>query len=196
MASSIYELAELCFGQIYPNPTAQNAVTLEEFVSSAKIEYGASMYIFSKQEKASEGGFEIPSELLIETELDVVNNEIDLSGLNVLTALTGDEWLRKVGGMECGCRYVKSSLNKELTLCDDDSIGNARVYYVQGNKIKLPLGAHKKSLPIVYATSGSDLDPDAVQVNDYIASKVREKLTALYGQRLPEDKTQNANSNN
>lgn len=191
--ANLNEVAELACRSIFPNPTSAQLVV---FQRTALYEYSAAVWIYSKEMELIEGFFNLPSELLTEKEMEVKNNEIDLSELNYLNALSNDHWLMDVGGLNCDCRYVKSTLNQEKKLCDDDSIGDAKTYYVVGKKIKFPKGTHKNKIWITYANTGDGLDAAHVEVNDYIASKVREKLHQLYGNRYPEDKTINNSTNN
>jgi hypothetical protein len=190
--ASLQSIAELCYRELYPN-ISKAPVTLVEFLQAARIQYAAAVWVLSKEEGSD---FEVPSELLTEIELPVINNEIDISELEVLNSLSGDAWLANVGGAACECKYIKTSLNQERTLCDDDSIGDAKTYYPLGQKIKFPRGTHKKKLFITYANMGTNIDTEAIEVNEYVASKVWDKLVQLYGQKQPVDVTNNANPNN
>jgi hypothetical protein len=192
--ANLLAIAELECRRIFPNPTPAQ---IAQFVASAKVEYAAAYWVFSKEEEATTGSFEIPSGLLTEVELDVVNNEIDVSKLKILNSLSHDRWLQDVGGEDCDCRYVKSSLAMEKKLCDDDSLPNgAKPFYVTGKKIKFPKGTHADTLKIVYANMGEGVDPRHIECNEYIASQVRMKLKQLYDNKFPEDKTINGSINN
>lgn len=190
--ANLLSIAELACRTINPNPTPSQ---IAQFVETAKVEYAASLWILAKEEEMLNGFFDIPSSLLTRIEMEVKNNEIDASELKTLNVLSGDRWLADVGGLDCECHYIKSTLNQEKILCDDDSAGNAKTYYVVGKKIVFPRGTHSKKIPIIYANTGSELD-DHMEVDDYAASKVREKLQQLYGNKFPEDKTINNSINN
>lgn len=192
--ANLLALSELAYNQIFPLPREKTSITLVEFIESAKIEFAASMWIYRQEMIASDGQFQMPSDLLTESEpLPVVDNSIDVSGLKYLSALPGDLWLQNIGGLNCECEYVKSTLNLSQILCDDDSLGDKRPFYIVGKKLKFPKGAHTEKLVITYANTGTGLDPRVIEVNEYIASKVREKLLALYGKRMPVDTTNNNN---
>lgn len=193
---NLLEQAELVFRNLNPNASAQSAIKKEEVIATSISEYAAAMWIYSKEQAAIDGGFEIPSELLTEVELDVKDNTIDLTGLHILRSLSNDQWLQNIGGIGCDCRYIKSSLALEKKLCDDDSVGNARTYYPSGKKILFPRGTHANKIKIIYANMGTDIDPKTIEANDYVLSKVRDKLYQLYGIKVPADTTANSNPNN
>lgn len=193
--ANLLEIAELAYNQIFPIPRSKTAIALQEFIATAKYEYAAAMWIYRQEQIATDGSFQMPSDLLTESEpLDVVNNQIDVSKLKYLSSLPGDLWLQNLGGLECECRYVKTTINLAQIFRGDDSMDNNDYpFYVVGKKIKLPKGSHKNKLPIIYANMGTGLNPRLVEVNEYVASKVREKLMQLYGKRLPVDITNNNN---
>lgn len=192
--ANLLEIAELAYNIIYPIPRDKNAINLEEFISTAKNEYAASMWIYRQEQIATDGAFQMPSDLLTETELDVVNNEINLSGLDYLSALPGDLWLQDLGGLNCGCKYVKTTLNLVKILCKDNSMDDStHLYYIVGKKIKFVKPPHKTPLQITYANTGLKLDEREIEVNEYVASKVSDKLLQRYGKRLPVDTTNNQN---
>lgn len=196
--ANLLSIAELFWRSMNPQARSKTGVTREEVISTAKNEYAAAMWIYRQEQIASDGSFDMPSDLLTESPpMEVKNDEIDISSLKYLSALPGNLWLQNVGGLNCDCRYVKSTLNLSQILCDDDSLPeNHLPYYVLGKKIKFPKGTHKKELPIVYANTGTGLDPDVIEVNEYVASKVRLKLMQLYGQEKQVDDTNNQTPNN
>lgn len=188
-------IAELAWRQMSPNPSDEVAITKEEFIASAKTLYAYEMWLFSKTEKRDEGMFELPTEILTESEpLPVVDDAIDISGLKILRAFAGDIWLQNIGGLTCTCKYVKSTVNRSQLLCGDDSLGNgARTYYIIKDKIYFPKGAHAKALSIIYADMGT-ID-DNVEVSAGIGAIIRQKLVDLYiGKTGKEDETNNSSS--
>lgn len=193
--ASLLSIAELVWRQLHPNPKDEVKVKKEQVIADAKTEYAYNLWLKAKADKREDGYFEVPSYLLTEIELDVVDNQIDISKLKIMRSLDWEVWLQNVGGVDCDCRYVKSTLNQAQIFCDDDSLGDdARTFYVVGKKIKLPQGAHKKTLPIIYANNGQLVDGD-IEVDDAIGAMVRRSLLQLYlGNEGPEDKTNNSNS--
>lgn len=195
MQNNLLELAELVWRQAYPNPTDETPVSLEEVVATAKYEYMSTMWRLAKEERAQEGVFNVPSNLLATATLKVVNNEMDISQIRTLRSLPDDMWLQNIGGITCTCRYVKSSLNLSQLLCDDDSLGNARTYFAMENKIHFPQGTHKDELPIIYAKMSEDVDGD-IEIADAVGSIIRQRLVEIYlGKVGPEDTTNNSSSN-
>lgn len=193
---NILEMAELVWRSLNPNSSSQSSIKKEEVISAAIQEYSSAMWIFSKEEDAAAMGFEIPSDMLTTVELPVKDNQIDISGLDILDSLSNDQAIQNVGGIFCDCRYLKSSLNTEQKLRGDDSAGNAKTFFKLGKKLVFPRGTHKDKLEITYANSGSGLDPDVIEANSYVLSRVRDKLYQIYGIKVPEDATSNSNSNN
>lgn len=193
--ANLLEIAELAYNQIFPLPRDKNAIALEEFIATAKIEYAAAMWIYRQEQISNDGSFEMPSDLLTESEpLDVVNNEIDISSLNYLSSLPNDLWLQNIGGLGCECTYIKTTIRLSQILCEDDSIPeSSKPYLIVGKKIKFPKGTHAKSVAIIYANNGTGIDPRVIECNEYVGSKVREKLMGLYGKKLPADTTNNQN---
>lgn len=126
----------------------------------------------------------------------MINNEADISGLNVFEGFPSEIWLQNIGGINCECKYIKSTVNRSQLLCDDDSLPEtARTYYVVKNKIKFPNGVHSNKLPIIYAGMGEGIDGD-IDIDDAIASLVRQRLIDIYlGKIAKEDVTNNSDSN-
>jgi hypothetical protein len=192
--ANLLAIADLAWRSIYPNPREKTAITKEEFIATAKNEYAAAMWLFRLEQIATEGWFDMGSGLLTETEdLEVVDNKIDISKLKYLSVLPGDLWLQNVGGLNCECQYVKTTLNLTQLLCDDDL--GIRTVRVQGKFLVFDKGTHEKKLKIIYANTGLDLDAEYIEVDDYVASKVRMKLLQLYGNKQPVDETNNQSTN-
>lgn len=189
--ANLLEIAEVSWKQLFPNPTDENAISKEEFIATAKTEYATQMWIQAKNEKNSEGYFNIPSYLLTEAELEVKNNEMDISSLKILRGLPEEMWLQNIGGIVCDCSYVKSNINLAQLMCDDDSLGdNFRTYYVVGNKIKFPKGTHSTKLPIIYANNGERVDNN-IEIDDAIGGIVRRMLIEIYGGKIGKEDTSN-----
>ena len=194
--ANLKSVAELCWRQLFPNPDDEEATTLEEFVETAKTEYALQIWLKARNDKREDGSFDIPSNILVQTSLGIVNNQMDISSLNILRSIPEEKWLQNIGGFGCDCEYVKSDINKTALLCDDDSLDDAaRTYYVVGNIITFPLGVSTTPLPITYATSGEDID-DYISIDDAIAGVIRTRLIDIYGGKIgQEDVTDNSNSN-
>lgn len=195
--ANLKETAELAYRQLFPNPGDETALDREDFVSTAKTEYAYQMLLMAWRNKSVDGEFIVPSYISREVEKEVVNNEMDISDLEILKSLPSEMWLQNVGGINCGCKYVKTTINLSQLLCDDDSMADdVKTYYVIGKKIKFPKGVHAKKLPIIYANNGSDLDADEIVVDDAMAGIVRTRLIEIYGGKTgAEDKTNNSNGN-
>lgn len=195
--ASLLEISELAFRQVYPNPTDETPISLQEFISSAKLEYSYQFLLWYWKEKAVEGVFDMPSELSTEIELPVVDNEMDISGLDIMSRLPNSLWLQNIGGLTCECKYVKSNINLTQLLCDDDSLPDIyKTYLIIGNKIKFPKGTHATPLSIIYANSGKQIGDD-IEVMPEIGAIVRTRLVEIYGGRIGlEDKTNNSSGQN
>lgn len=193
--SNLLEEAELAWKQLFPEGSGRPPVPKEDFIQTAKTEAAWQMWRLSKEEAAQEGVFNIPSYLLSEVELPVENNEMDISELKILRSFSDDSWLQNIGGVDCECVYVKSSINMSQLMCDDDSLGSAKPYYVVGSKVKFPKGVHNKKLLVVYANSGEKIN-GRIEIDGAIAKLVRDYLIDLYGGKVgKEDVTNNSNSN-
>jgi hypothetical protein len=194
--ANLKEIAELAWGQLFPNPGDETAVDREDFVATAKSEYAYQLWRKIKEDKREYGQCDIPSYLLSEAELEVSGSEMDISGLKIMRSIDQELWLQDVGGLNCECVYVKSTVNHNKALCDDDSLpDDARTYYPLGKKIVFPKGVHKTPLKIIYANNGEDID-DMIEVDDAIAGIVRRSLIEIYGGKTgKEDKTDNTNPN-
>lgn len=188
-------IAQLAYDQIFPNPTDEEKVSRIDFLESAKLEYAYQFLLWFWKENATEGVFNMPGELANETHFDVVNNEVDISGLDIMSRLPNDRWLLNIGGLVCDCKYVKSNINQTQLLCDDDSLPeNYKTYLIIGKKIKFPLGVHKTPLSIIYANSGRQID-DSIEVDPALGKLVKDALIANYGNKIgTEDKVNDTNA--
>ncbi len=193
---NLNEVAELSFNQLFPKSGGENSIDKVEFQRTAFAEFAYFTLMASYNERASEGYFEPPSYLLAEKELDVVDNEMDISSIKPFRSLPQDVWLVKVGNDVCTCKYIKTTANLNQLLCDDDSLDDAdKTYYLVGKKIKFPKGTHKNTLPIMYASM--DSVNGYIEVSEDIASLVRKSLNEIYlGKVAPVDVTNNSNANN
>lgn len=194
--ADLKSIAELSWRTIYPNPGDEGAISREEFLESAKLEYSYQYLLWYWRENAQEGVFNMPGDLATEAEFDVIDNEVDISNLDIMSRLPGDKWLANVGGLTCDCKYVKSNINQTQLLCDDDSMPeDYKPYLIVGKKIKFPKGTHADRLTIIYANSGREID-DTIEVDGALGALVRVRLQEIYGRPMPVDKTNNTNSNN
>lgn len=191
---NLNEIANLSYNQIFPNASDETSINKVEFRRTALAEFAYQTLLMAWTEKRNDGYFNVPSYLLNEQEMDVVNDEIDLSGLKILKSLPSEVWLQNIGGLNCECKYIKSDLNLTQLMCDDDSLDDThRTYFVLGKKIKFPKGVHSDKLTIIYANSGEDAD-GKIEVDEAIASIVRAKLNEIYGGKVgKEDVTNNQN---
>jgi hypothetical protein len=192
--ANLLEIANLAWDQLYPEGTDETPISFEAFLATAKGEYAYQFLLWYWKEKRDEGVFNIPGDLSTQSEpLPVVDDAIDISHLEILSRLPDDRWLQNIGGLTCGCRYVKSNINQSQLLCDDDSMGdNFKTYLIVGTKIIFPKGTHADKLPIIYANSGKDVDGN-IEVSDAIGGIVRTRLIEIYGGKTgKEDKTNNS----
>ena len=197
--SNLLEICELSWSKIFPKGRESAAVSREEFIATGKSEFAYQQLLMAWKDKRDEGYFNVPSYLLTEKSLNVSDNEIDISGLDILRSLPQEIWLQNIGGLGCKCNYVKSDINITQLLCGDDSASDdTRTYLIVGQKIKFPQGAHVTPLPIIYANSGADVD-GKIEVDDAIGALVRRALDEIYGPKGPigvVDETNNQNSDN
>lgn len=196
--ANLKEIAELAWRQL-GGGTDESRFTLEEFVATAKVEYAWQYLQWLWAIYKQEGYYEIPGYLITESEpLPVKNNEIDISGLKIMRSIPDDRWLVNIGGLACGCEYIRVSAQKASLLCDDDSLDDdVKPYVIKGKKIEFLQGAHSKELTIMYVNNGEDaFDEDVIEVEDGMAGIVRNRLVEIYaGRTNPEDKTNNSSSN-
>ena len=190
--ANLLEVADLAWRQLFPNPDDETAVSRAEFIATTKNEFAYQQLLMVWKEKSDEGYFEVPSYLLTNVSLDIVNDTADISGLSILRSLPQEVWLQNVGGLGCDCKYVKSTLNLSQLLCDDDSLDDAaRTYIVMGKSIYFPKGTHITPLPIIYANNGIGVD-GRIEIDDAIAGILRTRLIEIYGGKTgTEDTNQN-----
>lgn len=194
--ANLLEVAQLAYNQLYPNGTVQSPIQIEEFIAAAKNQFAYESLIAAYNEKNQEGYFNVPSYLLTEVELDIVDNEADISSLKILRSLPQEVWAVNIGGLTCQCKYIKSDVNLTQLLCDDDSLDDAvRTYLFLGKKIKFPKGVHKTPLPFIYANSGESVS-GYIEVDGALAAIIKDKLVLQYGGKVgQEDITVNGNPN-
>lgn len=192
--ANINEIAQIAYDQIYPNAEQATSVKVEHFIQTALTRYAYEMFLLSKELKRADGEWDIPDTLLREDILTIVNNEADISALKIFTSFEGGKWISKVGDFGCDCGYIKHTVNMSNILCDDEYNGNSKTYVIIGKKIKFPHGAHGKTAPIIYASSGEDVDGD-IEVDDAIGDRVGDYLFKRFSGRIPADRTENSNEN-
>jgi hypothetical protein len=196
--ANLKSIAEQAWRQL-GGGTDESRLTFEEVLETAKNEYAWQMLQWVWRTKREDGSFDVPGHLATQSkELPVINNEIDISNLKILKALPDDRWVLNIGGLTCGCRYVKSTVNQSQLMCEDDSLDDTdKTFIVVNNKIIFPRGTHAKKLPIIYTHNGSSIEePDVIEVEDSIGGIVRQRLIEIYaGKTAPEDKTNNTNPN-
>lgn len=191
--AELKELAQSVYDQCFPNASIQTSIKVDHVLVEAKARLAYEMWLQAKIEEREDGFWEVPTPLLREAEIEIKNNEADISSLKVFRSFKGDTWIQSVG--DCDCPYMKMSLNVSKMLCgDDEYIGNSRPFVVVGKKLKFPKGAHSKSLPIVYASNGDDVEDD-MEVDDSLAALVSDYLWKRFTNRLPEDRSNDSNTN-
>lgn len=189
--SDLNSIAQINYDVIYPNASAQTSVKVEHFIEEAKSRYAWELFRISKEEKRADGWWEIPSVLWREADIEVVDGKADISALSIFRSFEGDTWIGMIGGEGCGCSYTRQSVNISQMLCEEDYWGNSKPYYVVGQTIRFPGGAHKDTLPIVYASNGEDLQGN-IEVDDAIGALVSEYLYKKFSGKFPEDRTANS----
>lgn len=192
--SNLKEVADLSWSQIFPQGSDETPIQKEEFIRTAYANFAYFTWVAYLNEKNQEGYADVPSYLLSEIEKEVVNNEMDISDIDYFKSLPQEVWLQRIGEEGCRCKYIKSTVNLNQLLCDDDGADDAaKTYYVVGKKIKFPKGVHKTPLSITYANMGEDADGN-IEVSEEIASLIRDKLNSIYlGKVAPSDVTNNTN---
>lgn len=193
--SDLLSIAQVAYDEVYPNATAQTSIKVEHFIEAGKSRYAYEMWRISKEEKRADGEWEVPSALLREANIEVADNAADISDLHIFRSLEGDTWIQSIGGLDSDCSYIRQSINISRMLLDDEYLGNSKPYIIIGNSIKFPRGAHKETIPIIYASNGEDLE-DKILIDDAIGELVGIYLVQRFSNKLPEDRTQNSNSNN
>ena len=192
---NLKEVAELSWRKIFPQGGNNTAISKEEFMRVAFVEFAQQTLLMAWKDRADDY-YEVPPYLIDEVEKDIVDNEMDISDLKYFKSLPMQTWLVNMGGFDCHCKYIKSTANLSQLLCGDDSLDeDARPYFIQGKKIVFPKGTHKTPLKIVYANMGVDIDGN-IECDEAIAASVLEKLDAFYlGKIAPADVTNNNNPN-
>lgn len=194
--ASLREIANLAWEQVFPMPNDETSISKESFITTAKGQYAWEMWRLSKEEKAQEGFFNVPSGLLTEVILAVKDNKIDITDLPVLRALTNDKWLVNIGGLTSKCKYIASNVNNAQLLEGDDSLpDDSKTYLVVGNSIQFPQGTFKNPESIIYANDGLGINDEETFVDDAIAAIIRTKLLDIYQRKEPVDNTNNSNAN-
>lgn len=194
--ADLKSIAQLAYDQLFPNPTDEEKVNRIDFLETAKSEYAYQFLLWFWRERATEGVFNIPSNLSTEYELDVIDNEIDISGLDIMSRLPNDLWLQNIGGLTTDCNYIKSNINQTQLLKEDDSLPeDYKTYLIIGKKIKFPLGTHTTPISIIVANSGKEVD-GSIEVDDAIAGIIRRSLIEIYGGKVGlEQKTNDTDGN-
>jgi len=196
--ANLLEISELAWSQIFPHPTDETAVTKEEFITTAKIQYPLQMWVHARAERNEEGVFNVPSNILVQSDpLPVNDNEIDISGLKIMKGLPNEVWLQNIGGLTCKCKYVKSTLNVSQIMCEtEDGLGDdVKTYFVLGNKIIFPKGTHANALTIIYANNGIEND-GKYEVDDVVGALIQQQLILIYTNKIgKEDKSNDGNPN-
>jgi hypothetical protein len=192
--ANLREIANLAWEQIFPMPNDETPISKESFITTAKGQYAWEMWRLSKEEKAQEGVFNIPSGLLTEVILDVKDNKIDITNLPVLRSLTNDKWIANIGGLTSKCKYIASNVNNTQLLEDDDSLpDDSKTYLVIGNSIQFPHGTFKNPESIIYANDGLGINDEETFVDDAIGAIIRTKLIDIYQKKEQTDTTNNSN---
>lgn len=190
---NLLSICQVVYDEVFPNATAQTSVKREHVIETGKGRYAYEMWLQQKNAQNLDGGWDIPSVLLREAELIVANNEADISDLKVFRSFEGDIWMN-ISVFDSDCEYSRHSVNMHKILNDDEYLGNSKPYVIIGKKIKFPKGAHSNKVPIVYASNGEDLD-DNIEVDDAIGALVSDYLWKRYTNRLPEDRSNDSNTN-
>lgn len=192
--ANLKEISAAVYGKVYPNATIQTPVKVEHFIEAAKSKYAFELWRLSKELKRSEGEWDIPSALLRQGEIEVKDNVADISNIHVFRTSDGETWIGNIGGIGCECNYIKKTVNLSQILCDDEYDGNGKPFVVIGDKINFPQGVHKSKLPIIYASSGDDLNEE-IPIDDTTAELVSIYLDQRFSNKMPTDETVNDNSN-
>lgn len=193
--AELLSICELAWRQIFPSGKDESKVMKEQFIADGRTEYAYQLWLKIMAEKRDDGMVEVPSYLLSEKELEVKDGVMDISSLKIMRSLPFDIWLQNIGGYNCKCHYVKTSVNLTQVLCEDDSLDDdARPYFLIGKEIRFPKGSHSSKLPITYANNGETID-GRIEVDDAIGGIVRRSLIDLYAGKVGvEDKTNNSSS--
>jgi hypothetical protein len=195
---TLQSITQTVYDQIYPNPSDETPIDFEIFLEVARSHYAYRVWELNRSEVNSSGENNIPSSLLSEAELIVVNKEANISHLRALTSLPNNTWIQSIGGFECGeCKYISMDVNKYKLLCDDISrkIGDKAIIPLS-NKILFPEGTFgdDEKVSIIYANMGENVEGETL-INDALGAMVRTALLKEFSPKFVEDKTNDSNSN-
>lgn len=191
--ANLLEIAELAWSQIWPHPTDEAAITKEEFITTAKIQYPLQMWVHARNTKNEDGVFNIPSNILVQSDpLPVKDNKIDISGLKIMRGLPNERWLQNIGGLTCQCKYVKSDVNLSQIFQDvDDGLPDGtKTFLILGKEIIFPKGTHANALPIIYASDGIEND-GLYEVDDVVGALIQQQLISIYGGKMGKEDSNN-----
>ena len=193
--ADLHTIAQVAYDQVFPNADDQTSIKVQHFIEVAKTRYAQELFILSKESKRIDGKWDIPESLLRETTLKIENNEADISDLKIFQSFEGHKWVGMLGRFgNDDCKYIKQTINLANIIDSEEYCGNSKPYVIIGKKIKFPLGAHHDTESLIYASSGEDLD-DSFEVDDAIGDRVGDYLFKRFSNKLPEDRTDNSNSN-
>lgn len=195
----IKSIAEIVYRRINPNGGDEVGNYLGEFIATAKLQYATLLWKLNREDKYRDGVNEVPSEILQTAELEVIKNEADITHLKPLRNFGGNIWLQNVGQFDCGgCKYTVMSNREYNLLCNDPSRNeNDKAVVPIGNKLIFKDGLHRKdeTVNIIYAGNGSNFEDD-LEIQEAVGGMLLEELLKFYGQKAPEDKSNNSNPNN
>lgn len=178
--TTLESVCELAWLHCFPKADDETAVTKDEFIEAGRLEMATQLWLSMWNERNADASYEVPSYLLSEYELPVVDNQVDLSCISVLRGLPKDIWLRNIGGLTCDCEYVKTNQDLSSLLCDEDSRGHGnRTYFPFGTKIVFPQGTHVNPIKIIVANMGENVDT-SIEVDEIIGNAVRDKLVEKF----------------
>lgn len=195
---TLESIVQTVYDQVYPNGADDAAVSKIVMLEAARVSYVYRVWELNRADMNATGENNIPSNLLTEGELKVVNGEADITKLGALTSLPNISWIQSIGGFECGeCKYILMDTNKYKLLCDDFSrkIGDKVVIPLR-NKLKFPEGTFTTDgiVPIIYANMGKGVN-GKTEINEALGYQVRMGLLKEFGVKFPEDKTNDSNGN-
>lgn len=192
MAYTLQETAELVFRQLFPNPSDETSITLEEFIATAKSEYAYTIWTLNRKELQETGENNVPPILLSTEELVIEDKIADISEISALRSLQGNSWIQFIGTLG-ECSYVVMDLNKYKLLQDDESRNETKAAVILGSQIYFPDGVYKSKEQIIFANTGENLD-NRTPIDGAVAGVLRRSLFDIYSKKVAEDKTNNSNS--
>lgn len=104
--ANLLSIAELAWRQLFPGPSDEVKVKKEEFIATAKTEYSYQLWLRIMADRREFGEWDVPSYLLSEVELPVVNKEMDITSLKIMRGLPWETWLSNIGGVNCTCQPI------------------------------------------------------------------------------------------